>query len=85
MFKVIHVHKFIIYAYIILYSFPSYICYLHVNCACNLIEMYDCICIFRLHNKAEYPLTKIFVLVNGMKECNIFFFSRASVTTNLIS
>ena len=41
---------------------------------CNWPLLINCICVFRPHNKGEYPFTKIFVLVKGMKECNIFFF-----------
>ena len=56
--------------------FACYICYLHVNCAfiCLCDCIYVCICVFRPHNKGEYQFIKIFVLVKGMKECNIFFF-----------
>ena len=43
-----------------------------------------CVCV-RSHNNGEYTFTKIFVLVKGMKECNIFFFSKASVSSNLTS
>ena len=39
-----------------------------------ILCIYIYICVFRLHSKGEYPFTKIFVPVKGMKECNIFFF-----------
>ena len=56
--------------------------YLHLTCASNFSYLFDCtgfsvfVCISVLlpHNEGEYPFTKIFGLVKGMKECNIFFF-----------
>ena len=61
--KVVHVHESISYVILLFASFP-----------CFGLCIYVCICVFRLHNKGEYPITKIFVLVKGIKECNILFF-----------
>ena len=49
-------------------------------CVCVCV----CVCV-RSHNNGKYTFTIIFVLVKGMKECNIFFFSKASVSSNLTS
>ena len=53
-------------------------------CVCVCVCARVCVCV-RSHNNGEYTFTKIFVLVKGMKECNIFFFSKASVSSNLTS
>ena len=79
-FKVVSVYEHI--SYVLLYLLACYIFYLHLNCASNFSYLYDCtgfsvfVCISVLlpHNEGEYPFTKIFGLVKGMKECNIFFF-----------
>ena len=84
-FKVVHVYESI--SYFILNLFACSICCLHGYSACGFVSLYDCtvfmfVFVFRLHNKDKYQFTKIFVLVKGIREFNIFF-SQASVSTNL--
>ena len=84
-FKVVHVYESI--SYFTLYLFACCICCLHVYSACGFVSLHDCtvfmfVFVFRLHNKDKYPFTKIFVLVKGIREFNIFF-SKVSVSTNL--
>ena len=84
-FKVVHVYESI--SYFILNLFACCICCLHVYSASGFVSLYDCtvfmfVFVFRLHNKDKYQFTKIFVLVKGIREFNIFF-SQASVSTNL--